>query len=72
MKCDNSKINISLASARVNSGMNQKEMADFLGVDISVLIKWEEGKTEPNVNQLRKISEVSKIPIDFIYVQRKS
>ena len=50
---------IVIAAARVNAGMNQREMAEFMGVDISTVGNGEKGKSEPTVSQLIKISEVS-------------
>ena len=66
------KPRISLASARVNAKMNQREMADYIGVDISTITNWEKGKSEPSTSQLRKISEVSGIPMDYIFVSEQS
>ena len=63
---------ICLAAVRVNAGMSQKEWAEHLGVDASTVSNWETGKTEPNINQLRKMSETSKIPMDFIFVPEQS
>lgn len=66
------RLKITLPAARVNAGMNQREMAEFLGVDVSTITNWEKGKTEPSTSQLRKISEVSGIPMDYIFVPEKS
>ena len=66
------KPRISLAAARVNANMNQREFAGFMGVDVSTVTNWEKGKTEPSASQLRKISEVSGIPMDFIFVPLES
>ena len=66
------KPKISLPAARVNAEMNQREMAQYLGVDVSTIINWEKGKSEPNTSQLRKISEASGIPMDFIFVPEQS
>lgn len=63
---------ISLAAARVNAKMNQREMAEYIGVDTSTITNWEKGKSEPTTSQLRKISEVSGIPMDFIFVSEES
>lgn len=52
--------------------MKQKEFAEKLGVSISTVTNWELGKTEPDLSQLRIISEISGIPMDFIFVQRVS
>jgi len=65
-------IRIKLAACRVNADMNQTEFAEALNVDRSTVANWEAGKSEPNVTQLRKISELSKIPMDFIFVPTKS
>lgn len=66
------KPRITLAAARVNAGMNQREMAEYLGVDVSTITNWEKGKSEPSASQLRKISDVSMIPMDFIFVPEQS
>lgn len=68
----NNKPKIILAAARVNANMNQREFAEFMGVDVSTVTNWEKGKTEPSASQLRKISEVSGIPMDFIFVPLQS
>lgn len=63
---------ISLAAVRVNAKMNQKEWAEYIGVDLSTVSNWEKGKTEPSATQLRKMSEISKIPMDFIFIPEQS
>lgn len=65
-------IRISLVAARVNAKMNQREMAEYVGVDISTISNWEKGRSEPSTSQLRKISEVSGIPMDYIFVPEQS
>lgn len=67
-----SDIRISIKAARVNSEMNQIEFAREIGVSLSTVTNWERGKTEPDASQLRKISEISGIPMDFIFIPQKS
>lgn len=62
---------ISLEAARVNAGLTQKELAEILGVSNVTVANWEKGVTEPSASQLRKISELSKIPLDFIFVPER-
>ena len=63
---------ISLVAARVNAGLTQKELAEELGISNVTVVNWEKGVTEPTLSQLRKISQLSGIPMDFIYVPDKS
>ena len=67
-----SDIRISIKAARVNSEMNQIEFAREIGVSLATVTNWERGKTEPDASQLRKISEISGIPMDFIFIPQKS
>lgn len=59
---------ISLEAVRVNAKMTQKEWAKELGVSNATVVNWEKGNTEPSLTQLRKMSELSGIPMDFIFV----
>lgn len=65
-------IRITLAAARVNSGLNQSEFAREMGVSLATITNWEKGRTEPDATQLRKISQLSGIPMDYIFVQNES
>lgn len=59
---------ISLEAVRVNAKMTQKEWAEMLGVSNATVINWEKGKTEPSLSQLKTMSKLSGIPMDFIFV----
>ena len=59
---------ISLEAVRVNAKMTQKEWAEALGVSNGTVVNWEKGNTEPSVSQLRTMSQLSGIPMDFIFV----
>ena len=61
-------IKITLAAARVNSGLNQSEFAREMGVSLATVTNWEKGRTEPDATQLRRISQLSGIPMDYIFV----
>lgn len=62
---------ISLEAVRVNAGMSQKEWAKKLGVSNNTVINWEKGNTEPTLSQVREMSMLSGIPMDFIFVPDK-
>lgn len=59
---------ISLEAVRVNAKMTQKEWAEMLGVSNATVVNWEKGKTEPSLSQLKTMSKLSGIPMDFIFV----
>lgn len=63
---------ITLEAVRVNARMNQKEWAEKLKVSVNTVINWEKGNTEPSLSALRKMSELSGVPMDFIFVPDKS
>ena len=63
---------ISLAACRTNAGKTQREWAKDLGVSLNTINNWEAGKTKPDACQLIKISELSKVPMDFIFVPKQS
>ena len=63
---------ISLAACRVNAKLTQKELAEILNVKQQTVLNWENGRTEPSLSQLRTISQLSGIPMDFIFVDVES
>lgn len=63
---------ISLEAVRVNAKMTQKEWATKLGVSNTTVVNWEKGNTEPSLSQLREMSRLSGVPMDFIFVPDKS
>ena len=65
-------LKISLEAVRVNAKMTQKEWASKLGVSNSTVVNWEKGNTEPSLSQLREMSRLSGVPMDFIFVPDKS
>lgn len=65
------RLMISLEACRINAKLKQAEMAEKLGVSVTTICNWEQGKTEPTVSQLRTISDITGIPMDFIFVERQ-
>lgn len=63
---------ICIAACRVNANLSQREFAKKVGVSLATITNWEAGKTEPDLTQLRKISELSGIPMDYIFMERES
>ena len=53
-----------LKSARKYSSLTQKQVADYLGVVESCYANWEQGRTEPNIDMLRRLCRILDISID--------
>ena len=56
--CDN------LKSIRREYGLTQREIACSLGVVESCYANWEQGRTEPNIEMLRKLGSIFEISLD--------
>jgi putative transcriptional regulator len=57
---------VTLPVARKIANLTQKGLGAAIGVSESTVANWEKGKTEPSVEQARKISDVVGIPLDSI------
>lgn len=66
------KMQISLAAARVNAGMTQEDAAKALNVGKQTIVSWEKGTSEPKMSQSRALSELYKMPLDYIFLPQKS
>lgn len=55
-----------LKEARKNAGLTQTELAEKLCVSRQAITKWESGKGIPDVENLRTISKVLGVSIDFL------
>lgn len=68
----NQPIRLSLAAARVNAEMTQKEAAKLLGINVSTLQNYENGKTCPSWEMVHRMESLYRIPMDFLNFQKSS
>lgn len=61
-------IKISMASARVNAGLTQKQLGVAVGVSESTVINWESGKTLPHIKKLPLLEKAYGIPLDYVRI----
>lgn len=66
------EIQISLAAARVNAELTQDDVAKSLRVSKNTIVAWEKGISEPKTSQARQLSALYKMPLDNIFLPRKS
>lgn len=59
---------IKLKAARVNAEMTQEDVANTLGRNKQTIVYWENGVTEIKVHDLIALSELYKIPIEYLEV----
>lgn len=67
-----SKLQISLAAARVNAEMTQTEAAKAMSVSKNTLVNWEKGTSKPSITQAKELAAIYKIPLDYIFLLIKS
>lgn len=60
-------LRISLKAARVNANLSQREAAKLLGVNRATLHSYEEGRTVPNWDVVKRIEAVYNMPADYIF-----
>jgi transcriptional regulator with XRE-family HTH domain len=65
-------LQISLAAARVNAELTQKDVADKMKVDRSTVRRWERGEKIPDYDESKKLSQIYKIPLDNIFFGKRS
>jgi hypothetical protein len=53
---------MTLKAARVNAGLTQKKAAEMLGISEFTLIRYESGKSSPDVHTLKKIEQLYGVP----------
>lgn len=65
-------VKFTLAAARVNAGLSQKEASEKLGISNKTLCKWENYESYPGADMIPKICELYGIPYDQICFAPKS
>lgn len=65
-------IQISLAAARVNAKMTQRQVAEALGISNQTVCNWENGKAEPSWSQAEQLSKLFGMDLDYILLPQPS
>lgn len=61
-------IKISMAAARKNAELTQKELATLCGVAETTVIKWEKGESCPHIKRLPLLEKAYGIPLDYVKI----
>lgn len=65
-------LQISLAAARINAEMTQKEVADAMEVDRSTVGRWEKGDKIPDYDEAKKLAGLYGLSVDNIFFGKKT
>lgn len=55
-----------LKKARLSSGLSQEEVSRILKVNRTTYTKWENSKTEPGIQHIRKLAKLFGVEYDFL------
>ena len=58
--------NEQLTKLRKRNSITQIELANLMNVKQYVISSWETGRSEPNISQIIKLSDIFKIPTDYL------
>lgn len=59
---------ITLKAARVNAGLDQSDVARALNVNIATISSWETGKTNPSLENFKKLCKLYEWPEEHIKI----
>jgi transcriptional regulator with XRE-family HTH domain len=63
---DNMSFNEQLTKLRKRNSITQIELANLMNVKQYVISSWETGRSEPNISQIIKLSDIFKISTDYL------
>ena len=61
-------IKITMAAARENAGLTQKQLASMCNVSESTIINWENGRTLPSIKKLPLLEKAYGISLDYVKI----
>lgn len=56
-----------LKSIRKECNLTQKQVAEKMNVVESCYANWEQGRTEPNIDSIRKLAKIFNVSIDELF-----
>lgn len=57
---------LKIRELRIEKGISQKELAEYLGMSAGNLCDWEKGRTEPDINALIRIADYFDESVDNV------
>ena len=62
----NYEIRYKIKELRKDQGLTQKQLAKLLNKSETGVASWEQGLSEPNINDIRKLCEIFKVSADYL------
>ncbi len=66
------KFQITLKAARVNAGLTQADVASSLHRNKQTIVNWENGVTDIKMSDFQKLSELYRIPMEYMKIPEKT
>ncbi len=60
------QVKLTMATARINAGLTQQDIAERIGVSRQTVINWERGKVAPTIPQYIQFAMICGVPVDAI------
>lgn len=60
------QFNKRLKDIRIEKGMTQKNVFTILGISQNGYASWEQGRTEPNIEMIKKLCEIFDCSADYL------
>ena len=60
--------NIRLKELRLEKGYSQKQLANIIGYDQSMITRWEKGECEPTATAIKKLALLINVTTDYLLV----
>ena len=61
------EIKYRIRELRQEKGVTQKALAELLGKSSTAVASWEQGLSEPNVNDIRTLCKIFSVSADYLF-----
>lgn len=55
-----------LKEIRIEKNMTQKKVCEILGVSLNCYASWEQGRTQPDIDTIKKLCEIFSVTADYL------
>jgi len=67
LKSNETSLGEKLREGRANTGLKQRQVADYLGLQSMAISNWERGVNAPSYEKLGKLAELYGVPVGWFF-----